>query len=98
MANQLGDSGQTVEGVGILVDVLTQSSPKIQKAIVESIRAHDDKLAIQIQERLFVFDDIVQLDDRAIQQVLKSIETMDLAFALKSAIEQIQGSDLPKPL
>lgn len=90
MGARLGESGQTVEGVGILVEVLTQSSPKLQKAIVESIREHDDKLAVKIQEQLFVFDDIVQLDDRAVQQVLKSIETMDLAFALHSAIPEIQ--------
>lgn len=86
----LGTSGQTVEGVNILVEVLTQSSPKIQKAIVESIRETDQKLAVQIQEQLFVFDDITMLDDRAVQQVLKSIETMDLAFALHSANEEIQ--------
>ena len=87
---RLGNSGQTVEGVSILVDVLTQSSPKIQKAIVESIRVEDDKLAVRIQEQLFVFEDIENLDDRAIQQVLKSIETMDLAFALHSAPAGIQ--------
>lgn len=87
---RLGNSGQTVEGVSILVDVLSQSSPKIQKAIVESIRNEDDKLAVQIQERLFVFEDIANLDDRAVQQVLKSIETMDLAFALHSAPAEIQ--------
>jgi flagellar motor switch protein FliG len=85
-----GVSGQTVEGVNILVEVLSQSSPKIQKSIVESIREHDDKLAVQIQEQLFVFDDIAMLDDRAVQQVLKSIETMDLAFALYSSPEEIQ--------
>lgn len=90
VAGGMGSSGQTVEGVNILVDVLTQSSPKIQKAIVESIREHDDKLAVQIQEQLFVFEDITMLDDRAVQQVLKSIETMDLAFALHSAGEEIQ--------
>ncbi len=90
VAGGLGDSGQTVEGVNILVDVLAQSSPKIQKAIVESIRESDDKLAVRIQEQLFVFDDIAMLDDRAIQQVLKSIETMDLAFALYSTSEEIK--------
>ncbi len=89
LAGRLG-SGRPVEGVGILVEVLTQSSPKVQKAIVESIRAHDEKLAARIQEQLFVFDDIVQLDDRAIQQVLKSIETMDLAFALHSTTDEIR--------
>lgn len=90
MASKLDDSGHTVEGVSILVDVLGQSSPKLQKAIIESIKEHDQKLAGQIQERLFVFEDIEMLDDRAIQQVLKSIETMDLAFSLKSASEGIQ--------
>ncbi len=69
---------------------MAQSSPKIQKAIVESIRESDDKLAVRIQEQLFVFDDIAMLDDRAIQQVLKSIETMDLAFALYSTSEEIK--------
>ncbi len=90
LASRLGDSGQTVEGVSLLVDVLIQSSPKLQKAIVESIRGQDEKLAVEIQERLFVFDDIIMLNDRAIQQVLKSIETMDLAFGLQSASEEIQ--------
>ncbi len=90
LAARLDAGTQPVEGVGILAEVLTQSSPKLQKAIVESIRAHDDALAARIQERLFVFDDIVQLDDRAIQQVLKSIETMDLAFALHSSPDEIR--------
>jgi len=84
------DAGvQPVEGVSILVEVLTQSSPKLQKTIVESIRERDSKLASQIQERLFVFEDITMLDDRAVQQVLKSIETMDLAFSLKTASPEI---------
>jgi flagellar motor switch protein FliG len=89
LISDLSAGVQPVEGVSILVEVLTQSAPKLQKSIVESIRDRDGKLAAQIQERLFVFEDIVMLDDRGIQQVLKSIETMDLAFALKSASAEI---------
>lgn len=90
LSGRLSEPSRPVEGVTLLVDVLGQASPKTQKAIIESIRGEDEKLAMQVQERLFVFDDLVMLDDAAIQAVLRSIETMDLAFALHSAIEEIQ--------
>jgi flagellar motor switch protein FliG len=58
--------------------------------VVEAIKEQDGNLAGRIQEPLFVFDDLVILSDQAIQQTLKSIDTMDLAFALHSGNEQIR--------
>lgn len=80
---------QHVEGVSILVEVLTQSSPRLQENIVESIRKRDHKLAEQIKERLFVFEDIVMLENAAIQELLKAIDTKDLVYALKSTTGEI---------
>ena len=74
----------------LLVEVLGQTGPKLQKGILEAIKEQDGGLAGRIQERLFVFEDLAMLSDQAVQQTLKSIDTMDLAFSLKSASEPIQ--------
>jgi flagellar motor switch protein FliG len=52
---------------------------------MQSIAAADPALAERIREALFIFDDIAKLDDRAIQQVLKGVDSKDLATALKNA-------------
>jgi flagellar motor switch protein FliG len=81
---------QKIEGVDVLVELLGQTGPKLQKGIIEAIKEQDDGLAGRIQERLFIFDDVAMLSDSAIQQVLKSIDTMDLAFSLQSADDAIK--------
>ncbi len=81
---------QKIHGVDVLVEVLGQTGAKLQKGIIEAIKEQDGPLAGRIQERLFIFDDLVMLSDHAVQQVLKSIDTMDLAFALHSTLDEIR--------
>lgn len=76
---------QPVAGMDLLIEILNQSPPKLQRSLLDAIRERDVTLATRIQEAMFVFEDIVRLGDRAIQEVLKSIDTMDLALALNSA-------------
>lgn len=76
-------------GIQSVVDVLNQVDRGTEKSIMETLEVDDPELAEEIKKRMFVFEDIVQLDDRAVQQVLREIDTGDLALALKGASEEV---------
>ena len=61
-----------------------------EKTIVESLEEDDPELAEEIKKRMFVFEDIVLLDDRAIQKVMREVDTAELAKALKSVDSEVQ--------
>ena len=61
-----------------------------EKAIIESLEEEDPDLAEEIKKRMFVFEDIVMLDDRAIQKVLRDVDTQELSKALKSVDAEVQ--------
>ena len=61
-----------------------------EKAIIESLEEDDPDLAEEIKKRMFVFEDIVMLDDRAIQRVLREVDTQELSKALKSVDTDVQ--------
>lgn len=77
-------------GVESLADILNRSDRSTEKAIMESLEENDPELAETVRELMFVFEDIIQLDDRAIQRMLREVETKDLALALKGANEDVQ--------
>lgn len=76
-------------GLQSVVDILNRVDRGTEKTIMESLEIEDPELAEEIKKRMFVFEDVVQLDDRAIQQVLREIDTGDLALALKGASEEV---------
>jgi flagellar motor switch protein FliG len=76
---------QEIPGLARLVDMLNLASRDTERELLQGIEATDPELAARIREALFVFDDVARLDDRAIQQVLKGIDSKDLATALKGA-------------
>lgn len=78
-----------IEGLQVLVGILNQGSRETEKQVLESIERSDPDLASRIRDALFIFDDIARLDDRAIQQLLKSIDGKDLAVAMKGAGEAV---------
>jgi flagellar motor switch protein FliG len=77
------------EGVDLLVDLLHSSSQETEKMVLDRIRQRDAKLADRVRDALFTFSDIVRLDDRGVQEVLKSVDTRDLAVALKEAEDDV---------
>jgi flagellar motor switch protein FliG len=79
-----------VGGVQALVDLLSKSDESIERAVVESLREHDEVLADRVRAAMFSFDDLTTLDDRAIQQVLRGVDTKDLAIALKGARDAVR--------
>ncbi len=76
-------------GVQTVVDILNRVDRTTEKTIMESLEIQDPELAEEIKKRMFVFEDIVQLDDRAIQQVLREVDSRDLALALKGSNEEV---------
>jgi flagellar motor switch protein FliG len=56
-----------------------------QEAIIESVRTHDPELAQKIMDEMFVFEDILEVDDRGIQLVMREVQSESLIVALKGA-------------
>lgn len=83
-----------VAGLETLVGMLNEGSRRTEQEVIDALAERDPQLAEQVREALFVFDDIARLDDRAIQQVLKSVETADLATAMKRCAEPTRSAIL----
>ena len=77
-------------GVESIVDILNLVDRSTEKVIIESLEEEDPELAEEIKKRMFVFEDIVLLDDRAIQKVLREVDTAELAKALKAVDSEVQ--------
>lgn len=77
-------------GVESIVEILNLVDRSTEKTIIESLEEEDPELAEDIKKRMFVFEDIVMLDDRAIQKVLREVDTSELAKALKSVDTEVQ--------
>jgi flagellar motor switch protein FliG len=77
-------------GVESIVEILNLVDRSTEKSIIESLEEEDPELAEDIKKRMFVFEDIVMLDDRAIQKVLREVDTAELAKALKAVDSEVQ--------
>ena len=80
-----------VGGVDAIVGILNTVDRGTEKHIMESLEIEEPELADEIRKKLFVFEDILLLDDRAIQRVLRDVDNNDLAVALKGANEEVQN-------
>ncbi len=78
-------------GAKAMAEILNLIETSAEKNILQSIEAEDAELAAEIKNMMFVFDDLVLLDDRSIQRLLKEVETRDLAIALKAAGEEVRA-------
>ncbi len=77
-------------GVESIVEILNLVDRSSEKAIIESLEEEDPDLAEEIKKRMFVFEDIVMLDDRSIQKLLRETDTQELSKALKSVDTEVQ--------
>jgi flagellar motor switch protein FliG len=73
-----------------LVDILSWVDRQTERLILDNLAETNPELAEQVKNLMFVFEDIVTLEDRAVQQVLKEIEMKDVATALKSTSQEVQ--------
>lgn len=80
-----------VGGVDAIVSILNTVDRATEKHIMESLEIEEPELADEIRKKMFVFEDILLLDDRAIQRVLRDVDNNDLGVALKAANEDVQN-------
>ena len=92
LASLVNQDYTIVGGVDAIVDILNSVDRGTEKHIMESLEIEEPELADEIRKKMFVFEDILLLDDRAIQRVLRDVDNNDLAIALKSANEQVQSA------
>ena len=77
-------------GIESIVNVLNLVDRGTEKTIIEALEEEDPELAEEIKKRMFIFEDIVLLDDRAIQKVLREVDGQELAKALKAVDSEVQ--------
>jgi len=83
-------SAAEVGGVSSIVAILNQTDRSSEKQILAALDTSDPDLAEQIRSEMFVFDDVVNLDDRTLQRVLRNVVPKDLAVALKGVSDEIR--------
>jgi len=79
-----------VGGVDPLVNIINRSDRPTERQIVEGLEGLDPALADEVKSRMFMFEDIVGLDDRSVQQVLRQVDTAELALALKGVSDAVR--------
>lgn len=77
-------------GVDSIVEILNLVDRTSEKGIIERLEEEDPELAEEIKKKMFVFEDIVMLDDRSIQKVMREVDSQELAKALKSVDNEVQ--------
>jgi len=80
----------SVGGLQPLVDIINRADRTTERLILEGLDERDLALAEQVRSQMFVFEDITVLDDRSVQQVLRQVETADLATALKGVRDDVR--------
>jgi len=78
-------------GAKAIAEILNLIDTSAEKNILQSLEAEDPDLAAEVKNMMFVFDDLVLLDDRSVQRLLKEVETKDLAIALKAASDEVKN-------
>jgi len=91
LASLVNQDYTVVGGVDAIVSILNTVDRATEKHIMESLEIEEPELADEIRKKMFVFEDILLLDDRAIQRVLRDVDNNDLAVALKSANDEVQN-------
>jgi len=77
-------------GIDKLAEMMNMMESKIADQIMTSIEEVEPELAAEIKQRMFTFEDLVLVDDRGLQRLLRRIETRELAMALKGASEEVK--------
>ena len=90
LANMLMQSFEKIGGVDTVAEMLNLVDRTTEKAIMEGLEAEDPDLVEEIRRLMFVFEDILLVNDKGIQAVLKEIDNDELALALKTASTELK--------
>ncbi|MCC7354021.1 MAG: flagellar motor switch protein FliG [Anaerolineae bacterium] len=77
------EAGSQQGGVDFLVQILNQSDRSLERQVLDALTEQNPELAQVVKNQMFIFEDIVQLDDRSIQRILRDVDQKDLILALR---------------
>ena len=92
LASLVNQDYTIIGGVDAVVEILNTVDRGTEKHIMETLEVEEPELADEIRKKMFVFEDILLLDPKSIQRVLRDVENSDLAVACKGANEQVQNA------
>ena len=87
-------SNVKVGGIDYVADVMNNIDRASEKNIFDSLSSYDQELAEEIRKRMFVFEDIITMDDRSVQRFVRDCDPRDLVLALKTANEEVSRKRL----
>lgn len=90
MSSVLNEEITKAGGPQSLVDILQRVDRKTERIILDGLTDNNPDLADDVKSMMFVFEDILQLDDRAVQAVLKEVDAKELAMALKNVSDEVK--------
>ncbi|MFT4146779.1 MAG: flagellar motor switch protein FliG [Mobilitalea sp.] len=90
LASLVNQDYTIVGGVDSIVEILNTVDRGTEKHIMETLEIEEPELADEIRRKMFVFEDILSLDDKSIQRVLREVDNNELAVALKGSNEEVQ--------
>ncbi|MCL6570291.1 MAG: flagellar motor switch protein FliG [Bacillus sp. (in: Bacteria)] len=90
LASTISQDFSVVGGIESIVSILNGVDRSTEKGILEQLGMKDEALVEEIKKRMFVFEDIINLDRRAIQSVIQEVENRDLLLALKAASPELK--------
>ena len=91
LASLVNQDYTIVGGVDAIVEILNYVDRGTEKHIMENLEVEEPELADEIKRKMFVFEDILSLDDKTIQRVLRDVDNNDLGIALKGTSEEVQN-------
>ncbi|MCQ2540873.1 MAG: flagellar motor switch protein FliG [Lachnospiraceae bacterium] len=91
LANLVNQDYTIIGGVDQVVEILNSVDRGTEKHIMEILEIEDPELADEIRKKMFVFEDILLLDSRSIQRVLRDVDNNELGLALKGSNEEVQN-------
>lgn len=82
----------TAGGVNFLVKILNQVDRGTEKSILVALESNNPQLSEEVRNKLFTFEDLIKLDDRSVQRILRDVNKQDLLLSLKGASEDVRAS------
>lgn len=90
LSSVMGQDYTSTGGVDALVEILNNVDRGTEKTITEALEAQEPELAEEVKKRMFVFEDIILLDDKGIQMVLREVDMKELGLALKGSSDEVK--------
>jgi flagellar motor switch protein FliG len=94
LASVISQEYSAAGGVDSLVDILNRADRATERNVIDKVAESDPELAEAIRLKMFVFEDIVKLDDRSVQRLLKDVDQKDLASALRGVPAEVKDKVL----